>query len=539
MAKRHGRENFMIAGEGVLTLNEEGQPSTKKPTAIEEVRKFRFSRLGPIGHRLNKVLLEKLAIAMVAGPAADSTIPAGFTYLGQFVDHDLTADATQVHFGDQITVEQLIQARSPALDLDCLYGLGPKDPNDQGFYQADLQRLRVGRAAAAPGFQGAAARENDGFDLPRVGLGSTKRDRRQALIPDHRNDENLAVAQIHLALIRFHNAVIDRLEKAGVTGDLFERAREDVVKHYQWMVVHEFLPHIVDEAVLKDVFTNGRKFFEADAAAIADPHGTMPIEFSVGAYRLGHSMIRRSYEWNSIFQTGGTAPGTLEFLFRFSGTSGNMSPNAPLLDPNAGEERLPSNWIPDWRRLFDFTPHARPELAVPPNRFNRTMRIDTSLVDPLAELPPGSFGATAPPANAAESNLAFRNLIRGWMVGLASGQQMAAQFGVTPLTEAQIVTGSGGATLTLSDDEKRELLEHTPLWFYVLREAEANGGKLGAVGGRIVAETFHRALETSFYSILRDPTWKPTLGRDSKTFEMTDLLLVAFDGRADLLNLLG
>jgi hypothetical protein len=130
------------------------------------------------------------------------------------------------------------------------------------------------------------------------------------------------------------------------------------------------------------------------------------------------------------------------------------------------------------------------------------------------------------------------------MVKLASGQQMAQLVGVEPLTAEQILNGNGngngGARLdALTDEQKQVVTTTTPLWFYVLREAELTGGKLGDVGGRIVAEVFHRAMEGSRISIVREPSWRPDLGPDRDTFRMADLLLFAFEGKADLLNPLG
>jgi hypothetical protein len=269
------------------------------------------------------------------------------------------------------------------------------------------------------------------------------------------------------------------------------------------------------------VFTSGRKAFEVGATPTDVP--TMPIEFSVAAFRLGHSMIRAAYNWNKIFDFGF---GTLDLLFTFSAGSGDLG----------GAQRLLSTWIADFRRLYDFAEAGRADLVVPTNRFNRAMRIDTKLVDPLATLP--GFPA-------AERDLAFRNLSRARMVRLATGQQMAAFLkskGVTltKLTTPQIRNGSGGVTLEdLTEPQKVALLKNTPLWFYILREAELNAGRLKGVGARIVAETFHRAMEGSQTSIVRDPTWRPTLGPDSSTFRMVDLLLFAFEGKKNLLAPLG
>ena len=127
------------------------------------------------------------------------------------------------------------------------------------------------------------------------------------------------------------------------------------------------------------------------------------------------------------------------------------------------------------------------------------------------------------------------------MVRLATGQQMATFLkanGVTltKLTAAQIREGKNGATLeNLTTDPARGLVKDTPLWFYILREAELNPGRLKGVGARIVAETFHRAMEGSKTSIVRNPTWRPSLGPNKTTFRMVDLLLFAFQGKKNLL----
>lgn len=131
------------------------------------------------------------------------------------------------------------------------------------------------------------------------------------------------------------------------------------------------------------------------------------------------------------------------------------------------------------------------------------------------------------------------------MTRLATGQQMAAFLqskgvNLTKLTKAQIKHGKNGANLdALTPTQRDEVATNTPLWFYILREAELNGGKLTGVGARIVAETFHRAMEGSEHSIVRDPTWKPTLGPNSNTFRMVDLLLFAFEGKKTLIAPLG
>jgi hypothetical protein len=557
------RENYYVVNEGILTADAPG--NCERPSTEAELRKFRFSRVGPKGTPVDPAVLEKVAKAMTLSPGAppatqpvsDPPVPAGFTYLGQFIDHDLTKDVTDAALGDTVTVNQLLQGRSPSLDLDSLYGRGPEDAEHDLFYAPDKAKLKVGLTAAITG-PGTNLNLN-GYDLPRVTQGSKKAERQAAQIPDKRNDENLAVAQTHLAFMRFHNRVVDMLADDGVPGNLiFERARGLVVRHYQWMLKTDYLPQIVDQSTVDDVFTNGRRFFELpvryDERADHDRDGngryahqktgdrpTMPIEFSVAAFRLGHSMVRSAYNWNRIF-AGDAA--SLRLLFIFSGTSGNFNPFEPDINNQESGlfERLPTNWTVDWRRMFDLDADGtRPELAAP-GGLNLAQRIDTMLVDPLAELPEGTFGFGTRPTPI-ELNLAFRNLVRANMVNLASGQEMADFLGIPQLKPEDIIRGSGtGAVLDAADaltaEEQAAFASRTPLWFYILREAELNGGKLTGVGGQIVVEVFHRAMEGSRISIVRDPAWRPSLG-DGDRFTMVDLLLFAFENNRDLLAPLG
>lgn len=298
--RRHGRESFFIEGEGVVGPEDSaaGPPVSARANttaasgpALAAAPAFRFSRLGPPGVRLPETTLRKVALAMTGGSDVDGTIPAGFTYLGQFVDHDLTFDATTVAFGDNVSPAALLQGRSPTLDLDSLYGAGPLDEVSAAFYEADRTRLKVGRTTRIGGDQARV-----GFDVPRVGTGSES-EKLLAAIPDRRNDENLVVAQTHAAMIRFHNRVVAGLGPATPPADRFEKARRKVVLHYQWMLRTDYLARICDGDVVTDVFTNGRKVVDPGADPLSMP--TMPVEFSVAAFRLGHAMIREAYDWNA------------------------------------------------------------------------------------------------------------------------------------------------------------------------------------------------------------------------------------------------
>jgi hypothetical protein len=519
---KHGSESYYVIGEGLLGESIGGRDAAVIATvAGVTAAPFRFSRMGPRGvnRQLGAPNRRRIANAMVGRGSSAGSIPAGFTYLGQFIDHDLTFDKTAVTLGDHISPAQLVQARSPSLDLDSLYGAGPQEPASADFYEADGLHLKMGSTTD----------DRQGFDLPR-GAGSTNAQRRKAVIPDPRNDENLAVAQTHLAMIRFHNRVVDTQLGGVPAAQRFSRAREIVTKHYQWMIRTDYLRRICAAGVVNNVFTGNRKVFEVGAAPTDPP--TMPIEFSVAAFRLGHSMVRGAYNWNVNFPSGA---GTLDFLFTFSATGGNLG----------GDTRLADIWVADWRRLYDFTEANRPNLRPPPGEFNRAMRIDTRVVNPLGSLPRGSFGGTASDENTFVANLAFRNLTRAFMLRLATGQQMARFMrargvNVTTLTRAQIRDGNNGADIgNLTQPMRDALLRNTPLWFYILREAEFGGGRLRGVGARIVAETIHRAIEGSEHSILRDTAFRPSLGPNSNTFRMVDLLLFAFEGKKSLLAPLG
>jgi hypothetical protein len=521
--ERHASETYDIPGEGLLSVSAGGRGCPAAAGSPKAAPPFRFSRMGPdgAGHQLDPDTTESLATNMAAGGGTGverSHVPAGYTYLGQFIAHDLTFDKTCVTLGENVSPGRLLQGTSPVLDLDSLYGAGPRDPASAAFYEDDGVHLKVG--GTVPGVDG---READGFDLPR-GAGSTPAELRTAVVADPRNDDNLAVAQTHLAFIRFHNRVVDTLPASVPEALRFDRARELATLHYQWLIRHDYLPRICAKSVLDDVFANGRKAFESAAEPTAFP--TMPIEFSIGTFRLGHSMVRGVYRWSRRIPIV-----TLDQLFEFSGKGGDLG----------GNDRLPTKMIPDFRGLYDFRRAAPAGLLANKPRLNMAQRIDTRLASGLTELPPATFGEQDVPREDPRRNLAFRNLTRAQMVGLASGPQMAdflIRCGVplTRLAPEQILGVDDGTRLSgFLPDRKAALVERTPLWFYILREAESNRGRLNGVGARIVAETFHRAMEGSEASIVRDPGWRPTLGPNSKTFRMTDLLLFACEGSLRLL----
>ena len=429
----------------------------------------------------------------------NKTVPAGFTYLGQFIDHDITFDPTPIpeRIVDPLRVHNF---RTPKLDLDSLYGLGPAG-HPFMYKRSDAGAgpfFLIGRNRESKDQNGVTIPIRDN-DLPRHD------DNGFAMIGDPRNDENLIVAQLHLAFLKFHNKVVDHLQASGLDDDekLFAEVRKKVTWHYQWIVLHDFLPRIIDPAILQDVLQNGRKFYQFGDDAF------IPIEFSVAAYRLGHSMVREEYDYNRVFGPGPgrLAPATLRILFEFTGFSGRDVPGS------IQEMPVPTNWIIDWRRFFEL-PRANPN----PPALNLTRKLDPFLVPTLHALP-GSDQQNPKPTD----SLAVRNLLRGNRMQLPSGQSVAAAIRIAPLPASEIASGPDGNVA------RAQGLEHqTPLWYYILKEAQikGEGQHLGPVGSRILAEVFVGILQGDSNSFLaQNRAWTPDLpAKTAGKFTMVDLL---------------
>lgn len=499
----HGAKGYWIVGEGYYMSDQaepmpEPKPDPKdpaKPIPMRFCRMFQdLERFEP-----DPEPLKELGKAMSESTDSnnDPDIPAGMTYLGQFIDHDIsrTPEAgTDFVANPSVNGSTLKNERTASLDLDSLYAGGPGAAD---FYQSDNMRFVIGETFPLPGPPDSTP---SGLlnDLPR------KMDSREARIGDHRNDENVAVAQTHLAFLKFHNKVVDTQNPAD-----FEAARKTVRQHYQSIVLHDFTPRLVHPDIYDNVMANGRTWWMPGGA---DKPGKLciPVEFSVAAYRIGHSMVRNTYEFNRVFSTGGNRadPATLAQLFEFSIVSGELG----------GLPTLPANWIIDWTRFHDFTGTSirNHEQA------NKTRPIDTLLAEELGDLP--EFDGIP---EAALRNLAIRNLLRGSQLGLPTGQDIAAKIGATPLTATEVASGPHGRVL-----KDNGLDTQTPLWYYVLKEAEVkHGGQhLGEVGSTIVVETFHGLVEGSEASILKEGNWTPSLpSADPNKFTMADMLVFVDD----------
>jgi hypothetical protein len=340
-------------------------------------------------------------------------IPAGWTFFGQFIAHDINADKF-------------------------LLGI-----NDQGEME-DLPRNRQGRA----------------------------------LLGDPRDDVHLIISQLHLAFLKFHNAVVNYLRAKGVpSSDVFSQAQRLVRWHYQWIVVHEFLPLTVGEELMRELLSTGLKFYQYSD----QPY--IPIEFADAAYRYGHSQVRSLYTLND------------------GGAKGQVFPDC------AGTCPVPHNRAVDWAYFFHVDDKRLPQAS---------KRIDTVLAHALIDLPTSVVGDTEIPE---QHSLAYRDLVRGEALDLPSGEAIAHAMGVEPLSQEEVGLRAVGWQ------------SETPLWYYILKEAEVRhgGDRLGEVGGRIVAEVLLGLIDgdpNSYRNVQVE--WSPELpDSQAGNFTMADLLRYA------------
>ncbi len=397
----------------------------------------------------------------------NETISAGFTFLGQFIDHDLSFDPTSI-LERQNDPEALENFRTPTLALDNLYGAGPRVSRHL-YDAANPAKFLIDKLSDAPDAQD---------DVPRNRQGT-------ALIGDPRNDENVIVSQLHLVMLKFHNAVVDHLLSQGVSAEqVFDEAQRMVRWHYQWIIVNEFLPKIAGEEVVRKVLS----LHPRDRVYQFQHEPFIPVEFSVAAYRFGHSQVRPAYRVNGVQGSGFAAP-----IFN-AAIEGNPADPADL----RGGKRAARRFV-EWDLFFALTGTDRRQLS---------KRIDTRLSSALFTLVAGAPGQVGGPALGTITNplsLAQRNLLRGLAMSLPSGQAMAKRMGIKPLTPDQLseLKPLGGG------------FEHsTPAWYYMLKEAQvANGGtSLSGVGARIVAEVLIGVMQGDRLSYLNaNPKWKPEL----------------------------
>ena len=302
-----------------------------------------------------------------------------------------------------------------------------------------------------------AIKSLDGTDLPRETF-----EPHAARIGDTRNDENLIVSQLHLAFLRAHNALVEK-------GSSFDEARGSLRQHYQWIIIKDFLTQIADPKIVQDVLEGKiNRYPRADRFFI-------PLEFSAAAFRFGHSMVGNVYRYNNSFKAAR--------LYQ-------------LVMPDALGKyfHILEAWIIDWAEFL-------------PGGSNLARSIVTSLVEPLAQLID---------QKGLRFSLAARDLLRGYLLRLPTGQAVAKELGYVAMTREQILTVVEGTDRAVEqqrilEDPATKFLERTPLWFYILAEAAYFGGgkRLGPVGSTIVASVLIGLVRLSKDSFLNNPEWAP------------------------------
>lgn len=446
-------------------------------------------------------------------PDPNEDVPSFFTYFGQFVDHDMTLDklllTELLAEGRVVEPSTIINNRDPRLNLDSVYGLGP-EANPE-LYELDKLHLRV-----------------NGRDLPRDPLcvistqpaTSAAAPDCKAILFEGRNDENQIIAQIHVAFLRAHNKLIDQ-------GYNLQHARELMRWRYQWIVVHEFLPEVLDPDVYAAVFHDSAittKYFDPKQAFKA----AMPVEFSVAAYRFGHSQVRRAYILLDGCRTNSPAPaecgvGKNPKVQVFNGTAGDLH----------GGRQIALDHTIFWPNFLRIVGQETGQPNTGQVTANISRKIDTLLSSGLFTLPAGA----EPDAGTGEgtiSILAQRNLQRANIYGLPSGQDVAARLGIKVIPNTcpvetdipntcpkSIASEIPRLAAALADPSYQG---KAPLWLYILAESTVfhNGHKLGPTGSRIVAEVIGGLLAGDVRSYYRRG-WTPPGG----SYRAQDLLVDA------------
>lgn len=476
--------------------------------------------------KLGSLMLSQVDVPETERNPEESKIPAGYTYLGQFMDHDISFDPVS-SLQRANDPDGLVDYRTPRFDLDSLYGRGPDD--QPYLYREDGMQMVLGQELEG-------SWDKSAHDLPRnipfnsetlaaeqtftkrperrqvnINRNTLEPTQRRAIIGDPRNDIHVIIAQMHALFLRFHNRMVEEVKSENSSAG-FPEAQQLVRWHYQWVIAHDFLRRIV----CKEIYNQYLPFLKAQSPSdvLKGPgllfynpryEAFIPVEFSAAAYRFGHSMVRRMYRLNR-----------------------NEDP-IPILgaDPTqrnlAGFTSFAQAWAIDWDLFFDGIA-STPQKRLTKDRVQPAYKIDTSLVAPLGDL---TFKFTKD-----QPSLPERNLIRGWRLGLPSGEAVAHAMGVDPLPDPKLksVDKNGGTKLTSiakDPDLGGAFKDNTPLWFYILAEAQElyDGEQLGPVGGRIVIETLLGLLWNDKCSYLRQsPMWKPKQILNGGQFHMEDFV---------------
>ena len=443
--------------------------------------------------------------------------PAAYTYLGQFLAHELTVwNPTGSESAGFPSV--LIDS---AIDLKTIF-LRPLDfPAKLPGHVQEVEGLALSETIPDSGikFPGSGL-----DDLPRMADG-------RALLFEMRNDQNLAVSQTHVAVTRFAQAALKILQIVSLDD---EARRQTVIRHFQSVVLQDYLPRLVDQSTYDDVMNHGRVYVAPSGKPCKLHPFFVPIEVSAAIFRFGHSMVRDVYKpWNTA-DPNHTEPSALASDLRGFTFDGKSLTDGQLLQ----------TWTTDWRHM----------LGLDGTDAIKATCIGTELSKALFCLPdrlfqPSAYDRPCTMHEQGHLNLARRTLMNGALLELLTGQALAKQ-----VQEKLVMAGSpcripilepdrldipdnGDATAIMREGTVgARFVDQTPLWLYILREAAVcgDGNRLGPLGSRMVAETLSAAIEASGtgmilngvrQSFAPDPAFG---GRFKDRFDYCDLVRLAF-----------
>ena len=438
-------------------------------------------------------------------PVLRMNLPAAYTYFGQFMNHDISAPVGDVvtqrgwtpaagvigtvdppgldrnrRASPAIILENLANEHESPLTLCSLYGEGPDsaDPEVRALYEPDGKRFRLGQTRREVDRFFTDLLINPARVIHATGAPDLPRRDGKALIADRRSDENLILSQLHLALMLLHNKAVSALEPQFPDPAVcFDQARRLLTRHYHWLILHDYLPRLLSRSVLATPLSRR-------PVRMTDAH-RVPLEFTTAAFRFGHSMVGSAYDFNANFGLNGRISedgATLEDLFAFTSRNNMQSGLAETL-------ALPDHWVIDWGRM---TRVLRPTVNGRPRDFGSAERIDLTFARDMLNLVGESNVAV-------HGSILFRNLMRGFHRRIPLGQRLAVEYGVTPLSEAEMREAlPDGAPPGLRGKGLRDtaqalgFLRDTPAWLYFLCESlqRENGERVGATASHIIADTF-------------------------------------------------
>ncbi|MGI8890419.1 MAG: peroxidase family protein [Chthoniobacterales bacterium] len=426
----------------------------------------RYSRLfAPNDSPFHSDEMEALGCFMERGksPISDlaqgTPLPAGYTYFGQFIDHDLTRDDIPLAAAVGLcqAPSEVVNRAGGRLDLNHLYGDGPYSKKHGHLFASDGASFRLAQLRFGLG---------DAVDFPLGPAGP------EAV--EDRNLENVILRQLCAMFLKLHNCAVQEESKELTPQRRFHRARSRVSWQYQWLVREDYLFRLVKREVYQSLVERGRSKIDWTKTGFS-----IPIEFSQAAFRFGHSMVRSQYDLN------------------------DRSRRTPLDEIFSFESRgrpLTSETVVDWN---SFLGAGRPFLTMP------SLPIDTNIAPPLFHLPKELHPELKSSARNLPTQLSVRTLLRGAANRIATGEQVAKAFGLSSLRER---CPNGGEESWAKLDELG-LTGRTPLWYYILLEAEVeqHGLRLGTLGSQLVLEVIDGCLRNDPNSYLSraGANWRP------------------------------